>query len=214
MFCGDCGNELPEGARFCGACGAVVEPVAHGVAAPAAVSPIAVTRYAGFWRRMAAHLIDVAILWVALSLVSVVLAGAGYFYFYGFFVEASRTAATLLLSGYPLAMIRSLTSIPDAFSYGLWVGDVIELVRPFVILAYYVAFTGLRGQTPGKMALGIKVVRDDGRAPGLAFAALREIVGKAVSSVVVLLGFLWVAWDRRKQGWHDKIARTSVVIVR
>ena len=78
---------------------------------------------------------------------------------------------------------------------------------------YYWLFTGLKGQTPGKMAVGIKVVDARGENPGLGTAALREILGKFVSSVAFCLGYLWIAIDEEKQGWHDKIASTHVVKV-
>jgi uncharacterized RDD family membrane protein YckC len=78
---------------------------------------------------------------------------------------------------------------------------------------YYWLFTGLKGQTLGKMAVGIKVVNAEGSVPGLGIAALREIPGKIASSIVICLGFLWIIWDGRKQGWHDKIAKTFVVRV-
>ena len=76
---------------------------------------------------------------------------------------------------------------------------------------YFWLFTGLKGQTPGKMVVGIKVVDRHGNVPGLGRAAIREILGKTVSAIVLLLGFLWVIWDEKKQGWHDKIAGTSVI---
>ncbi|MBI4337857.1 MAG: RDD family protein [Chloroflexi bacterium] len=76
---------------------------------------------------------------------------------------------------------------------------------------YYVLMTGLRGQTLGKMALGIKVVDERGQVPGVGRAALREVIGKFLSALALGLGFLWIAWDGKKQGWHDKIATTFVV---
>ena len=87
---------------------------------------------------------------------------------------------------------------------------------PFFVVfwLYYWLFTGLKGQTLGKMALGIKVVNAAGSVPGLGRAALREIPGKIVSTIAVCLGFLWVIWDGQKQGWHDKIASTHVVSAR
>lgn len=85
----------------------------------------------------------------------------------------------------------------------------------FVVpLLYYWLFTGLRGQTLGKMAVGVKVVDDRGSVPGLGIAALREIPGKIVSTPVIFLGFLWIIWDERKQGWHDKIAKTCVIRIK
>ncbi len=82
-----------------------------------------------------------------------------------------------------------------------------------VVWAYYVILTGIRGQTFGKMALGIKVVDVNGNIPGLGRAALREIVGKIISTLVFWLGFLWTIWDPNKQGWHDKLASTYVIRV-
>lgn len=76
---------------------------------------------------------------------------------------------------------------------------------------YFWLFTGLLGQTPGKMLLGIKVINYQGDRPGLKRAALREILGKIVSASALGLGFLWIVWDRHKQGWHDKVAGTYVV---
>lgn len=87
-------------------------------------------------------------------------------------------------------------------------GEVFGILVP---LLYYWLFTGLRGQTPGKMALGIKVVNAQGNRPGLGYAALREILGKLISTIVLCIGFFWIAWDKNKQGWHDWIAGTYVV---
>ncbi|MFQ6030481.1 MAG: RDD family protein [Dehalococcoidia bacterium] len=82
----------------------------------------------------------------------------------------------------------------------------------FLISAlYFVLFTGLKGQTLGKMVAGIKVVDAEGEVPGILKAILREVVGKFISTIALLLGFLWVAWDPRKLGWHDHIAGTYVV---
>ena len=84
----------------------------------------------------------------------------------------------------------------------------------FVSWLYHWLFIGLKGQTLGKMAVGIKVVDAAGSVPGLGRAALREIPGKILSSIAIYLGFLWVIWDKQKQGWHDKIASTHVVRAR
>jgi len=80
-----------------------------------------------------------------------------------------------------------------------------------VWLLYFWLFTGLKGQTPGKMALGIKVVNSEGVVPGLGYGAMREILGKIISTVVIFIGFIWIAGDRQKRGWHDIIAGTYVV---
>ncbi len=67
------------------------------------------------------------------------------------------------------------------------------------------------GATLGKMALGIKVVKQDGSGNiNVVEGFLREVVGKFLSSFF-LLGYLWMLWDVNKQTWHDKIAGTLVV---
>ncbi|MFZ5768606.1 MAG: RDD family protein [Bacillota bacterium] len=80
-------------------------------------------------------------------------------------------------------------------------------------LAYSVLFTGLVGQTPGKMAVGIKVVLADGRVPGTGRAFLREVVGKFLSALVLCIGYFWMLWDSERQCWHDKLVGTRVVRV-
>ena len=86
------------------------------------------------------------------------------------------------------------------------------LVGILFALYNYVYLVGTKGYTIGKNVLKLKVVRTDGSCPiGLGRAVLREIVGKIISSVVIYLGFIWIAIDEKKQGWHDKIADTLVV---
>ena len=76
---------------------------------------------------------------------------------------------------------------------------------------YFVVFTGSCGQTLGKMALRIKVVGTDGEDIGYGRALLREVPGKFLSSLILFIGYLMVAFDERKQGLHDKIADTYVI---
>lgn len=66
------------------------------------------------------------------------------------------------------------------------------------------------GQTLGMRLLGLRVVDRDGKPIGYGTAVLRYI-GLILSFVVILIGVIWVAFDPRKQGWHDKIAGTFVV---
>ncbi len=86
------------------------------------------------------------------------------------------------------------------------------------IPAYWVAIAilvAVRGQSPGKVLVGIKVERTFGMEIGFARALLRELIGKLISllPLVVPLGFIWVWFDEKNQGWHDKLADTAVVRV-
>jgi uncharacterized RDD family membrane protein YckC len=81
----------------------------------------------------------------------------------------------------------------------------------FLFFGYFVLLTGLFGQTPGKFVAGIIVVDSEGRTPGVAMAIPREMAGRFVAVVVLGIGLLWVLYDPKRQGWHDKIAGTYVV---
>lgn len=78
-------------------------------------------------------------------------------------------------------------------------------------IGYTVFFTGYCGQTPGKMAIRIKVIRTDGTSIGFGRAILREAVGKFFSWLLLGIGFLMIAFDSKKQGLHDKLADTCVI---
>ena len=77
---------------------------------------------------------------------------------------------------------------------------------------YFIYFHGLTGQTVGKLALGIKVVKRDGDTIGFARATVRYF-SSIISMLCVGLGFVWIVFDDRKQGWHDKMAGSFVVKV-
>ncbi len=77
-------------------------------------------------------------------------------------------------------------------------------------IVYFVYFLTRGGQTPGKQALGIKVVALDGKEVDGLRGILRT-AGYGLSSLFFGLGFLWAFFDRRRQGWHDKLAGTVVL---
>ena len=79
-----------------------------------------------------------------------------------------------------------------------------------ISIAYYVYFWTTSGQTPGHQALHLRVVRTDGTSLDVVTAIIRY-VGYIISAIPIFLGFLWVAWDPQKQGWHDKLASTYVI---
>jgi predicted Zn finger-like uncharacterized protein len=80
-----------------------------------------------------------------------------------------------------------------------------------ISVTYYVFFTGYNGQTPGKMALRLQVIRCDGTPVGYGKAFLREIPCKFISGILLGIGYLMVAFDQQKQGLHDRMAGTYVI---
>jgi len=86
----------------------------------------------------------------------------------------------------------------------------------FIISIFYKTFlVGKFGATLGKMITGIKIVDENGNKISYGTAFLREVLVKDIVYMFLFfiswLGFLWAIWDKKKQTWHDKIARTLVI---
>lgn len=79
-----------------------------------------------------------------------------------------------------------------------------------VALAYFAGMWTWKGTTVGGIVLGLKVVRLDGTPITFPVALVRAL-GATFSVIVLFLGFLWIAWDRDQQAWHDKLAGTVVL---
>ncbi len=80
----------------------------------------------------------------------------------------------------------------------------------FPIIAI-ITFWIYRQATPGKIAICAKIVdAKTGAQPTLQQYIVRYL-GYIVATIPLGLGILWVAWDPRKQGWHDKLAGTVVI---
>jgi len=88
-------------------------------------------------------------------------------------------------------------------------GDfLISWVLPAVAVIW---FWMQRQATPGKALLGLRVVDAESCAALSLVQGIRRYLSYFVSIVPFGLGLLWVAFDDRKQGWHDKLADTVVV---
>lgn len=79
-------------------------------------------------------------------------------------------------------------------------------------LVYMIGFWIWKGATPGKMICKLRIVSLDG-GPIKLTTALMRILGYFVSGIVFCIGFIMIGFDPKKQGWHDKIAKTYVVKV-
>ncbi|SHO57062.1 RDD family protein [Vibrio quintilis] len=78
-------------------------------------------------------------------------------------------------------------------------------------LSATVAFWVYRSATPGKMALKLQVVDAGTGEPLSVSRSVLRYFAYYISAFPLCLGFLWVALNSKKQGWHDLIARTVVV---
>ncbi|KPN71164.1 RDD family protein [Neisseria sp. 83E34] len=93
------------------------------------------------------------------------------------------------------------------YSFGFW-DTFLNYIFPAIFTLF---FWNKFAATPGKMLLALKVVdAETGKDIDLRQSIIRY-VGYFIAILPLFLGLIWIAFDKRKQGWHDKIAGTVVV---
>jgi uncharacterized RDD family membrane protein YckC len=147
--------------------------------------------------------------------------GYGYGYGQGYTYSGFwRRVGAALIDGLILTVPNSIVQaaagsggITAGLGYGYSAGAsaAVSLVNTVIGVAYYAFLEGTRGQTLGKMALGIKVIDADTSG----FIGIPRGIGRyfarILSAIALGLGYLWMLWDPRKQCWHDKLVRSVVV---
>ena len=89
---------------------------------------------------------------------------------------------------------------------------LVTLINFLTPMIYQTAFLYWRGQTLGKMALGIKVVTPEGGGLSLGKCIGRPLA-EILSGCILLVGYLMVIWDPEKRALHDRLAGTRVIKV-
>lgn len=159
---------------------------------PGQAPPTSVFELSGWWARAGAYVIDAIILFVLTMVVGGILGAS-------LFGEDVATAESGAAGG-------------------------LDLLILFVVLAvgaiYYCAMmTATNGQTVGKQATGIRVVREDGQPVDVTFAFVRQtlvigLIFNGVGALFVLpmiINYLWPIWDDNNQALHDKMVKSRVV---
>ena len=147
-------------------------------------------RYAGFWVRVGANALD--LLWLGAIHMAVRLAtGAGL------------PASVQVNSGPAGIGIGSVTMGAEAGPVDLF-GAIFP---PLAIVGFWIAL----GATPGKMMCRLRIVDEATGGRPTAWQCIGRYLMALVAVACVGIGYVWIAIDPRKQGWHDKIVRTLVV---
>jgi uncharacterized RDD family membrane protein YckC len=133
-------------------------------------------KYAGFWCRVAASLLDT----LFLSLIIFPILGAVYGQTY--FTDPETT-----------------TGILDIF---------LNYIFPFAVVMIFWIY---KSATPGKMIMGIKIVNAETGEPLTPVKLFLRYICYYVSMIPICLGFFWVGFDKRKQGFHDKLSGSAVI---
>ncbi len=146
-------------------------------------------RYAGFWIRLLATWIDtVLLLMVTWPLL---------WWIYG----SELVAQTPQVIEGPADLFACLRPRGPA---ELLISDVLPIIALIIFWRY-------RSATPGKMLLSLRIV-DAKTHGGLSLGqSIGRFFAYIVSTIPFCLGFLWIAFDAKKQAWHDKLAGTVVI---
>lgn len=126
-----------------------------------------------------------------------------------------RLLASLIDSVIVLGIIIPLLLLiygPTYFESEKIIMGPIDLIISYIFpVAAVLLFWRFRSATPGKMVFSLIIVdAKTYQRPSTGKLILRYL-GYFVSTIFFCLGFLWIAFDKRKQGWHDKIAGTVVI---
>jgi uncharacterized RDD family membrane protein YckC len=164
--------------------------------------------YVGFWKRFIAFIVDSVIVSIALAPVMIGLYGAGYWDKVG--GDGGRLMK--LLSDPNVDTLTRVTQANEILNGpGSALAALNDIRIQIALVVTIVLFWKFRKATPGKMLVHAKIVN----ARTLGAASTGQLIGRVVAYVVSIipfcLGFLWIAFDPRKQGWHDKLAGTVVI---
>jgi uncharacterized RDD family membrane protein YckC len=196
-YCSECGRPAApeELARFgdrlvCPNCkNAYAQKLREGVA------PTGAVQYGGFWMRFVAYLIDGIIVGIPMGILAMVLVGGSMFSMMRLEPNAPPEEALA-------AMIPMFSSMA-----------VLSMAGMVVYCTYETFFLVKFGATPGKMAMGLKVIRPDGSGIQIGRAIGRHF-SKVVSGMILYIGYIMIGFDAEKRGLHDMICDTRVIKTR
>lgn len=183
MFCTHCGTKNESDAKFCTQCGGLmVAPATSSVTSP--TTEIPTIRYAGFWFRVLASLVDTLLS----QIVTIALA-----FPLGFALGAS------LAENHTQDEILSIAEVS-----GYLLGILVNW------LWFTVGESSHWQASLGKRMFGLQITDEQGQRIGFGRANARYW-SKILSALLLFIGFIMVAFTKKKQGLHDKIADTLVI---
>lgn len=172
-------------------------PPAFAAAAPLPLTNAAsLEDYAGFWKRVAAYILDGIVLWIPNTLIASLLGAAA--------ADQAYKQALLAASNNPDLVRQAMLAYFNAL------GPAILAQAVLVWLYFAVLESSPLQATLGKLALGIRVT--DERGARISFLrATGRFFAKWLSAVILCIGFMMAGWTRRKQALHDMLAGTLVL---
>ena len=191
LYCAECGrpSKADELARFgnllvCSTCkNNYAQKLREGAVQPATAT------YAGFWIRFLGTLIDGIILAVVAGILQVALFGS------------------MIMT--PVPQQRRAPD-PAAIAPMMGMIGLVYVIQIAVASSYEAFFVSKLVATPGKMVIGVKVLRPDGSMVSLGRGYARYFA-KILSGLTLMIGFIMAGFDSQKRALHDMICDTRVV---
>lgn len=89
---------------------------------------------------------------------------------------------------------------------------IASIVGALFVYVYWIGFTvAWNGQTPGKRAMKLRIVKKNGSPFTITDGLVRYLIGYTLSFLIFGLGFIWGIFDSRRETWHDKLSKTMVI---
>jgi uncharacterized RDD family membrane protein YckC len=193
-FCSECGRPSPANemvtigaATVCAQCKPLyMQRVREGGQA------IGVRRYAGFWIRFVALIIDAIILGVVGTIITLPLR-----------MILGFSAVTVAQTQDPAQALAMLPAILGAAGLSIFVNLILGV-------AYEAYFVSAKGGTIGKLALGLQIIRLDGSRLSMG-QAVGRFFARWLSAIILYIGFIMAGFDPEKRALHDRICNTLVI---
>ena len=202
VYCAKCGLKLPEvvtqSKKICAGCGAANSPASQycykcGLQLQDKLGSSYELRYGGFWIRLLAFIINGILLYILISIISVVI----------FMSKYGQSAYSSLVS----SVVNSDEINNPFFGSFIWIVFLTFVIIPVL---YSTISIGVWGRTIGKAALKLKVIKPDGSRVGIIRAFGRSLA-YILNYFTLGLSFLIIAFTHKKRGLHDYIADTIVI---
>ena len=138
--------------------------------------------YAGFFVRLAAYLTDIIIVWCAMLVIRVPV------------------------------WVTTVTSPNNFFVRDfIFQYSIKDILFYLMQAAYFILLTYFTGSTLGKKLFQIRVVSAEERKLTFFEVAFRETIGRFLSALILSIGYIMIAVDKKKRGLHDILSDTNVV---
>jgi uncharacterized RDD family membrane protein YckC len=180
-YCKKCGNEIPEGAKYCPVCGTSTSTSeATVMSATPSTSFVSGTKLATWGERFVAWLIDAIIVGVVMCIITGII-----------------------------GLVDLFSGVTSIFNIANWLSTA--GINGVVIFFYWMFMEASNGQSIGKMAMRIKVTRVDGAPINFAQAAIESIGKAFFPILIIDCLIGWILYPKQQQRLFNYLSQTIVV---